>query len=156
MYATSYLPSPLNFKITVLPPKLSFPSPPPSECSHSSFDMSDSEDSATHNDSGTDRIDEAAVVSEAESVPAGRFFTTAERGFLSALVPAYHQHCDSLDGDGPRGLAGVKGNKANWIVQNAQTPFFKKFKRWREGNNDLEKARKVCYYSSLMRRIDLR
>lgn len=145
MYATNYLPGPTNFKITILPQEFSFPSTPASISSYSPSDysnMSDVEDSAAVNHSAAEGNDSGAV-SESESATPGRFFTAAEKGFLVALEPAYHQYCDTLDGNGPRGLAGVKGDKADWIVQHAQNPLFKKFKRWRKGNRDLEKARKV-------------
>lgn len=70
-------------------------------------------------------------------------FKGEHRLFLKALLPEYLAFCEQLEGNGPRRVQGVMGDKREWVITNVYPKYKEKFNPEAAGGPNLESLREV-------------
>ncbi|KAF8057827.1 hypothetical protein FPV67DRAFT_1723628 [Lyophyllum atratum] len=75
--------------------------------------------------------------------PEQKAFTGPQRGHLMKHMPNYATYVAGLQGKGPRGLAGVKGCKSQWVMDNVYPGYVQEFRCEQEGGPNLASLQKA-------------
>jgi hypothetical protein len=139
MLASRFLPTYSTTQISDLPPR---PSP-----ASDNMTSSDDEDCPSEGENSTPS-DKESLQSPAPTPPTAvrkKFsqktapaFPPAQEAYLLTFVPNYLEICSSIQGRGPRGLAGAKGKKGAYILNTIIPAFMTEFKTQLEGRDKKE------------------